>query len=144
MPELQQTTGEDAAEASGLDAHRQALRALSAAYERTVADMAAAVCAAEGTIDGTGEFVLTEIENRYVHRIRDLQTLIGSLRNHLYGGRPASPSVDELRTPQAELPARLARWLADHPGADLLHLLVERTGEDEDELQVVPIYYPGP
>jgi len=38
------------------------------------------------------------------------------------------------------LPARLAQWLADHPGADLLHVLVERT--PEGDLQVVPVYYP--
>ena len=119
---------------------RRAMRALHRCYERTLAGLAEAVCDAEETLDQGGEFVLSEIENKYLHRMRDLQMAICSLRNRLTPTRTRTASVDDLRCSDAELASTLSTWLGDHPDAEIVQVLLRQSAEGE--VQVLPVYYP--
>jgi predicted DNA-binding protein len=143
-PDVQQDEGaaRQAPPDSGSEvALRKALRILHRCYERSLVDMAESVCDAEEALDSGSDFVLSEIENKYLHRMRDLQMAICALRNRLQPGQSRSASVDELRCSEATLPAALSHWLEGHPEAELIQILLRP--DDGDELRIIPVYYPG-
>ena len=143
-PDVQQDaqTQDQASHDSGSEASlRRALRVMHRFYERVLADMAEAVCDAEETLDEGGEFVLSEIENKYLHRMRDLQMAICSLRNRLTPVRTRVASVDEMRCSDADLASTLKTWMGDHPDVELVQVLLRESAEGE--VQVLPVYYPS-
>ena len=132
------TTRQATPDSGSEQSYRRALRILHRCYERCLLSLAESVCDAEEDLETGSDFILSEIENKYLHRLRDLQMAICSLRNRLQPAESVETRTDELQTTEEELPSALSAWLRTHPRAKLVQILVRDA--PEGKVLLMPVY----
>ena len=127
--------------------YREALEILRTYYREVVEDLAREVSASEDELLGAGHFAFSQIENRYVHRLGHLSTLMRVLRPFAAdksekaekAGDSSRLVVDEVPVGPEGFAEALTGWIREEGARRELLQVIPETDRDDGEAVLIVI-----